>query len=76
MRTKNNYQDFVISSVPSSKRILRRLLGARLPRTYYGAKVRRYGRGNAEVTFELPARITAQMQTAIQNGKQIRVFVP
>jgi hypothetical protein len=76
MRVKANYQDFVISSVPSSKRILRRLLGVKLPRTYYGAKVRRYGRGNAEVTFELPARITAQMQTAIQNGKQIRVFVP
>lgn len=76
MRTKTDYQDFVISSVPSSKRILGRIFGTRLPRTYYGAKVRRYGRGSAEVTFELPARITAQMQTAIQNGKQIRVFVP
>lgn len=76
MRTSTNYQDFVISSVPSSKRFLRRLTGKRLPKTYYGARIRRYGRGQAEVTFELPASITAQMRAAIMSGKQIRVFVP
>lgn len=76
MRTNKQYQDFVISSMPSSKRFFGSLLRSRLPRTYYGAKVRRYGRGQAEVTFDLPASITRQMQAAIRSGKQIRVFVP
>jgi hypothetical protein len=81
-QNKNLYQDFMITKIKKSSAagsLLKKLMGAVGGRhgRYYSTSVRRSSRGQAaEITFNLPPSITRQMQEAVLNGKQIRVFVP
>lgn len=77
-----HYQDFVIGSPKATFYIMRPIswlltkLGlAKKHPLYYGTSIRRVGNTKIEVTFDLPPTIKQQMHSAIQAGKQIRLFV-
>lgn len=78
----SNYQDFVIGTPKATFYVMRPvswlLVKFGLIKTrpnYYGTMVRRVGTSKIEVTFDLPPNIKQQMSSAIEAGKQIRLFV-
>jgi hypothetical protein len=75
-------QDFIISTAPAWFRWLHPLLwlglmakGRKSQATYYRTTIRRVGKSKIEVNFDLPPALKKQIHTAIEAGKQIRLFV-
>lgn len=78
----NHYQDFVIASPTAPLYLIRpsawlKTKFGRVNRgsAYYRTTVRRVGKSQIEVTFDLPPTIKQQMHRAIEAGKQIRLLV-
>ncbi len=71
LSTNQKYHDVMLSSTSAKPKLFGRKKGR-----YYPTGTRQLMDGRMEVTFYLPPSILRQWQSAITNGKRIRLFVP
>lgn len=71
LSAQNKYHDVMLNPTSPKLGLLKRKRGR-----YYPTGTRQLQDGRVEVTFYLPPSILRQWQSAITDGKRIRLFVP